>query len=75
PFGPGRMDRNLESTRRGPTLLIRGAQSDLLSHETALAMTQRGPKAQLLEFQGIGHAPMLMDDEQIEPVAEFLLAG
>jgi len=60
---------------RCPTLLIRGAQSDLLSHETALAMTQRGPKAQLLEFQGIGHAPMLMDDEQIEPVAEFLLAG
>jgi len=59
---------------RVPTLLLRGAQSDLLSHETALAMTQRGPKAKLIEMPGVGHAPMLLDRAQIEPVLEFLLA-
>ena len=57
-----------------PTLLLRGADSDLLSHETALAMTQRGPKARLHEFAGIGHAPMLVDADQIDVVREFLLS-
>ncbi len=59
---------------RIPTLLLRGADSDLLSHETALAMTQRGPKARLHEFAGVGHAPMLVDREQIDVVREFLLS-
>ena len=58
---------------RCPTLLTRGAVSDLLSPATALAMTQRGPRARLVEFAGIGHAPMFMHDDQIEVVAEFLL--
>jgi pimeloyl-ACP methyl ester carboxylesterase len=56
-----------------PTLLLRGAQSDLLLHETALAMTQRGPRPQLVEFEGVGHAPMLMAQDQIRVVREFLL--
>ncbi|MDE1927324.1 MAG: alpha/beta fold hydrolase, partial [Burkholderiales bacterium] len=43
-----------------PTLLLRGADSDLLSSATARAMTQRGPRAQLREFAGVGHAPMLV---------------
>ena len=57
-----------------PTLLLRGADSDLLLKDTALAMTQRGPKARLVEFAGVGHAPMLMADDQIKAVREFLLA-
>lgn len=56
------------------TLLLRGAQSDLLSPETAQAMMQRGPHAQLIEFEGIGHAPTLIAQDQIEAVARFLLA-
>ncbi|WP_298829881.1 alpha/beta hydrolase [uncultured Piscinibacter sp.] len=56
------------------TLLLRGAESDLLSHETAQAMTQRGPKARLVEFAGVGHAPTLVAPEQIAVVREFLLA-
>jgi pimeloyl-ACP methyl ester carboxylesterase len=56
-----------------PTLLLRGADSDLLLRETAEAMTRRGPKARLVEFQGMGHAPMLMCDEQVEAVRDFLL--
>jgi len=57
---------------RVPTLLVRGRESDLLSRETALEMTQRGPRARLVEFAGIGHAPMLMDDEQAQVVVDFL---
>lgn len=59
---------------RCPTLLLRGADSDLLSRETAHAMTQRGPRAQLVEFEGVGHAPTLIAPEQISAVREFLLA-
>ncbi|MGH8800046.1 MAG: alpha/beta fold hydrolase, partial [Casimicrobiaceae bacterium] len=55
-----------------PTLLLRGAESDLLSPSTAAAMRTRGPKARLIEFAGVGHAPMLLDADQIAPVAEFL---
>jgi len=58
-----------------PTLLLRGAESDLLLRETALDMTQRGPKALLVEFTGIGHAPMLMCGEQVHVVREFLLGA
>ena len=57
-----------------PTLLLRGADSDLLKRATALAMTQRGPKARLHEFAGVGHAPTLVADEQVAVVREFLLA-
>jgi pimeloyl-ACP methyl ester carboxylesterase len=55
-----------------PTLLMRGAESDLLLREDALAMTERGPKPQLVEFPGIGHAPMLMAPDQIRVVQGFL---
>jgi len=55
------------------TLLLRGAQSDLLSPSTALQMTQRGPKARLVEFEGVGHAPTLVADDQVNAVASFLL--
>ena len=55
------------------TLLLRGAQSDLLSPETAQAMGQRGPQARLVEFAGVGHAPTLVASDQIDAVASFLL--
>src|SRR5262245_51877029 len=55
-----------------PTLLLRGAQSDLLLKDTAVAMTLRGPKPRLVEFAGIGHAPPLMAEDQIRVVHEFL---
>ena len=58
-----------------PTLLIRGAQSDLLSAATAQAMTQRGPRARLVELPGIGHAPTLVQPDQVALVQEFLLGA
>jgi len=59
---------------RCPTLVIRGAQSDLLSRATAEEMTRRGPQAKLVELPGIGHAPTLMHEDQIAIVAKFLLS-
>ena len=56
------------------TLLLRGVQSDLLAPETAQAMTRRGPRAKLVEFEGVGHAPTLMAQDQVKAVTEFLLA-
>jgi pimeloyl-ACP methyl ester carboxylesterase len=58
---------------QAPTLLLRGAQSGLLMAETAQAMTQRGPRAKLVEFEGVGHAPTLMHEDQISVVKDFLL--
>ena len=57
---------------RLPVLVIRGAQSDLLSPATAQAMTERGPRARLIEFAGVGHAPTLVQPDQVRAVAEFL---
>lgn len=58
---------------KAQTLLLRGADSDLLSAATAHAMGERGPRAQLVEFAGVGHAPTLLADDQVEVVARFLL--
>jgi pimeloyl-ACP methyl ester carboxylesterase len=59
---------------RCPTLLIRGELSDLLSRATAEEMTRRGPKAELAEIPGVGHAPTLMHAHQIAIVRNFLLS-
>ena len=56
-----------------PTLLVRGADSDLLSRATAEKMMQRGPKATLLEIPNVGHAPTFIHDDQIALVRKFLL--
>ncbi|KQQ36097.1 alpha/beta hydrolase [Duganella sp. Leaf126] len=58
---------------RCPTLLVRGAQSDLLTRDTAQAMTQRGPRATLVEIPDVGHAPTFIHDEQIAIARQFLL--
>jgi pimeloyl-ACP methyl ester carboxylesterase len=54
------------------TLLIRGGQSDLLTAETALAMTQRGPRAQLEVWPDCGHAPTLTAEHQMAVVSQFV---
>ena len=58
---------------RAQVLLIRGQESDLLTEATALAMTTRGPRAQLVQWPGVGHAPTLTAPEQIDVLATFLL--
>ncbi|MCC4116089.1 alpha/beta hydrolase [Aromatoleum toluclasticum] len=56
-----------------PTLAIRGAESDLLTPEIFRQMGETGPRARLAEIPGVGHAPVLMDREQIALVRGFLL--
>ncbi len=58
---------------KAQTLLLRGADSDLLNTDTAYAMTQRGPRASLVEFAGVGHAPTLVAETQVKTVVDFLL--
>ena len=55
-----------------PTLLLRGADSDVLPRDVARAMTERGPRAQLVEIEGFGHAPTLGSDGEIDVITEFL---
>jgi len=57
---------------RCPTMVLRGAQSDLLSRQTVEAMTRRGPKAKLVELSVVGHAPTLLNPDQIGIVRDFL---
>jgi pimeloyl-ACP methyl ester carboxylesterase len=56
-----------------PTHVIRGAQSDLLLPETAGEMTRRGPRAELVTWDGMGHAPALMAPEQIATIRAWLI--
>ena len=55
-----------------PTLVLRGESSDLLLSEHSEEMTRRGPKAELVEITGCGHAPALMDPEQLALIRDWL---
>jgi pimeloyl-ACP methyl ester carboxylesterase len=56
---------------RCPTLVLRGADSDLLLPETAAEMAERGPRAEVVEIDGCGHAPALVDEGQIRLVTDW----
>lgn len=57
---------------RCPTLVLRGERSDLLSRETAQAMSERGPRPRVVEIAAVGHAPTLLPCDQVDIVVEFL---
>ena len=57
-----------------PTLVLRGAESDLLLRSTAVEMLSRNPNARLLEIPHCGHMPPLLDDEQIRIVSDWINA-
>ena len=56
-----------------PTLVLRGAQSEVLLKKTVDEMRERKPDLEVAEFEGVGHAPALMSADQIRVVKEFLL--
>ena len=58
-----------------PVLVLRGESSDLLTEPGLQEMLQRNVKARGLTFTGVGHAPSLRSDDQVEAVAAFLLEG
>ncbi|MDF2765969.1 MAG: putative carboxylesterase [Rhodospirillales bacterium] len=55
-----------------PTLVLRGAESTLLTEATAQEMQHRGPKATLVTIPEAGHAPALMAAEQIQTILRWL---
>ena len=55
-----------------PVLVLRGAESDLLTADVAREMGTRGPTSRLVDIPGCGHAPALMAEDQIAIVREWL---
>ena len=55
-----------------PTLILHGAESDVLSADTVALMRKTNAKADSYTIQGVGHAPALMDDAQINLVLNWL---
>jgi pimeloyl-ACP methyl ester carboxylesterase len=58
---------------RCPVLVLRGAESDVLTRATVAEMRKRKPDVQVAEFPGVGHAPALFDPDQIAVVRKFLM--
>ena len=59
---------------RCPTLVLHGAQSDLLTREVCDRMAACGPKAKVVDIAHVGHAPTLLHADQIAIVRDFLLS-
>ncbi len=58
--------------RRRPTLLLRGALSDLITTEIAGRMRRAAPRLQVVEIPRVGHAPMLTEPAAREAIGKFL---
>jgi pimeloyl-ACP methyl ester carboxylesterase len=61
-----------EAVKPIPTMLIRGAQSDLLLAETAQQMKSIHPNLTLHDIQNAGHAPALMSQGEISLIRSWL---
>ena len=55
-----------------PLLVVRGANSDLLTADTAARMEEAAPDTRLATVPGIGHAPELSEPEAVAAIDEFL---
>ena len=53
------------------TLVVRGAESDLLTRETAAEMVQRGQHVRTVEIPDVGHAPTFVQPEQVAIAKAF----
>jgi pimeloyl-ACP methyl ester carboxylesterase len=63
----------LDALRDTPTLLLRGAISDLVSEATAVEMQRRLPLLEVVAVPEVGHAPTLWEPE-CEGAIDRLLA-
>ncbi len=64
----------LESLRC-PVLLLRGADSDILSPATAAGMAARQPRLAHVDVPGVGHAPTLTEPAAVAALDSFYLGG
>ena len=63
-----------DALSRVPILVIRGANSDILSPATVAAMAARHPGMQSIEVADQGHVPMLEGDDLIGRIVAFVAA-
>lgn len=55
-----------------PTLILRGAESDILSEDTIRSMRVTNPRTESVTIEGVGHAPALVDAHQIGIITQWL---
>ncbi|KJK21639.1 alpha/beta hydrolase [Burkholderiaceae bacterium 16] len=60
---------------QAPTLVVRGAQSDLLTRETVAEMVSRGRDVSAVEVPDVGHAPTFIDPAQVAIAKLFFLGA
>ena len=58
---------------RVPILIVVGERSNVLPLELAKEMQRQNPRARCLTVPDVGHMPMLMQSDQIDPVVQFLM--
>ena len=56
-----------------PILILVGEKSSVLPAELVLEMQRQNQLARCLEVPDVGHMPMLMQSEQVDPVVQFLM--
>lgn len=66
------MWRALDGLAETPTLVVRGARSDVLSRSTAERMLARLHHAELVEVPDTGHTPLLTEPVLAAPLARWL---
>jgi pimeloyl-ACP methyl ester carboxylesterase len=55
-----------------PTFILHGAESDILEPDTIRAMRATNLNTESITFEGVGHAPALMSDDQVRPIIQWL---
>jgi len=55
-----------------PVLVLRGADSDILSRATTARMRTVQRRTTVVEIAGVGHAPSLLEPEALRAIKEFL---
>lgn len=58
--------------RNRPTMLIRGALSDIVSAEIADRMQRTAPAMTRVDVPGVGHAPTLIEPVAVDAIKQFL---